>query len=178
MAKVTLAMELSKTSIQKTIKKLQNIKSRTSENMKLATIDLMGITFETLKKVLIANNLSNHIDEVKKEITNNGLGFRIWTTDMIIIFNEYGTGITGEGTHPEPKNYKYNVQSKFKDEKGRWVYYNDETLSYVTTDGMQAKHMFYDVEQALNSYASQFYSTAVNLALNDKQYQKFRKSLG
>lgn len=145
--------------------------------MKLATIDLMNVTYDTLVKVLQVNNLSKHVSSINKELTNNGFGFRIWTTDMIIIFNEYGTGIKGEGTHPNPKDYKYNIQSEFKDENGRWVYYNDETGSYVTTSGMPAKHMFYDVEQALNKYAKQFYSTALNLALNDKQYQKFRNSL-
>lgn len=170
-------MELSKSSIKNTIKKLQNIKNRTEQNMKLATIDLMNATYETLIKVLQENNLSKHINSINKEITFNGLGFRIWTNDWIIIFNEYGTGIKGQGTHPNSGDYQYNVKSQYKDEKGRWVYFNDDIDSFVTTSGMRAKHMFYDVQEALNKYAKEFYSSAINLAINDKQYQSFRNSL-
>lgn len=175
MKKIT--MNLSKKGIQETIKILQKINNRTEENMKLATKNLMEVTYETLVNVFNENNLSNHIESINKEITNNGLGFRIWTNDWIVIFNEYGTGIVGEGTHPKPNNYQYNVNTEFKDKFGRWVYFNENTNHFITTSGMPAKHMFYDVQELLNKYAKEFYSTAINLSLNDKQYQSFRNSL-
>lgn len=170
-------MNLSKKSIQEITKRLQNIENRTQENMKLATKDLMNVVYETLVKVFEANNLSSHIGSIKKEPDVDGLGFRIWTNDWVVIFNEYGTGIKGQGTHPKPKKYQYNMQSEFKDENGRWVYYNSTTESFVTTNGMIAKHMFYDVEEALNKYAKEFYSTAINQSLSNKKYQSFRTSL-
>lgn len=172
----TLTTTLSTKSIQETIKKLQKIENRTEKNMILATKDLMEATYETLVKTFKENNLSGHVNSIHKELTNKGLGFRIWTNDWIVIFNEYGTGIKGQGTHPEPK-YQYNIDTEFKDEFGRWVYYNDDTNSFVTTSGMPAKHMFYDVQETLNKYAKEFYSTAISLSINDKQYQSFRKSL-
>lgn len=170
-------MQLSKKSIQETIAKVREIKNRTDENMKLATVSLMEATFESLVNVFKDNNLSNHINSLQKEINNNGYGFRIWTDDWIIIFNEYGTGIKGEGTHPNPSGYSYNIKTEYKDEFGRWVYYNDKTDSFITTSGMPAKHMFYDVEQLLKENAKEFYSTAVKLAINNEQYQTFRSSL-
>ena len=137
----------------------------------------MEVSYDTLVKVYKENNLSNHINTIHKEITEKGFGFRIWTDDWVVIFNEYGTGVVGSGTHPNPGVYKYNVESKFKDQLGRWVYYNDDVDSYVTTAGMRAKHMFYDVESAIKKYAKEFYQTAIHLSINDKQYQSFRETL-
>lgn len=170
-------MQLSEKSIQEIIRKIQKIETRTDENMKLATKDLMEVAYSTLVKVYKENNLSNHISTIKKEITAKGFGFKIWTDDWVVIFNEYGTGVRGDGTHPDSGDYKYNVSSEFKDEFGRWIYYNDDLDSYITTSGMRAKHMFYDVEQAIRKYAKEFYSTAINLSLSDKAYQSFRESL-
>ena len=48
-----------------------------------------------------------------------------------------------------------DILSEFKDEFGRWIYYNDDLDSYITTSGMRAKHMFYDVEQAIRKYAKE-----------------------
>lgn len=137
----------------------------------------MEATYEALVEVFKDNNLSNHVDSLNKEITDNGYGFRIWTNDWIVIFNEYGTGVSGEGTHPNPKNYAYNIQTEYKDEFGRWTYYNDDIGSFVTTSGMPAKYMFYTVEQLIKENASSFYKSAINLAINNEQYQSFRKSL-
>lgn len=172
----TLTTTLSTKSIQETIKKLQRIENRTEENMILATKGLMEVTYETLVKIFKEKNLSNHIDSIYKELTNKGLGFRIWTNDWIVIFNEYGTGIKGEGTHPNPNGYQYNIKTEYKDELGRWVY-KDKYGEFHTTSGMPAKHMFYDVEQMLKELAKDFYNVAVSKAINDEQYQAFKTSL-
>lgn len=137
----------------------------------------MNATYESLVEIFIDNNLSGHIDSINKEITDNGSGFRIWTNDWIVIFNEYGTGVKGEGSHPNPKGYTYNIQTKYKDELGRWVYFNKKTENFVTTSGMVSKHMFYDLEKILRENVKEFYNVALKLAINDKQYQSFRISL-
>ena len=170
-------MDLSGKKIQEITKKLQNIENRIPENIKLATRDLMNVTYETLMQVFDANNLSNHKSAVQKDMIDNDMGFKIWTNDWVIIFNEYGTGIVGSGTHPNPKNYEYNKSSDSKDSQGRWIYFNEHANSYLTTSGMPAKHMFYDVEEAINKYAKEFYSSAINLALNNEKYHEFKKSL-
>lgn len=177
MATKPITIELSKKSIQEAISKLHQIKINTDENIKLATISLMNATYDSLVNVFRDNNLSNHISSIQKEIIDNGYGFRIWSNDWIVIFNEYGTGIKGEGTHPEPNGYSYNIKTDYKDEFGRWVYYNDDIGTFVTTSGMPAKHMFYDVEILLKENAKDFYSSAIKLAINNEQYQNFRGSL-
>ena len=174
--KTTLTMNLTSQSIQKTIQKLQKIENRTFENIKSATKDLMNITYDTLNKLFQENNLSEHIGNVSKELIDNGYGFKISTNDFIIIFNEYGTGVVGQGTHPKPNNYQYNIPSDSKDEFGRWVYKN-KYGEFKTTSGMEAKHIFYDIQELLDKYAKEFYSTAINLAIKDEQYQSFRNSL-
>lgn len=136
----------------------------------------MEATYQTLCDVFKDNNLSNHINSIQKEISDNGTGFRIWCNDWIVIFNEYGTGVRGNGTHPNPDGYQYNIKSEYKDEFGRWIY-RDKYGKFHTTSGMGAKHMFYDVEQLLNELARDFYNNAVKLAINDEQYKAFRESL-
>ena len=170
-------MSLSKASIQESIKKIQRISDRLPKNIILATKDLMDASYDLLVEYYKKENLSNHISTLNKEIISDGYGFRLWTNDWIVIFNEYGTGVVGEGTHPDPKDYKYNIKTQYKDSTGKWVYFNDDLDSFITTRGMRAKHMFYDLEEQIKLYASKFYETAIECSLNDEQYQSFRESL-
>lgn len=179
MTKITT--NLSARKIQETINRLQSISNLTDENIKQATYDLMEETYNSLCDVFDDNNLSNHKSNLNKEITYDGYGFRIWTDDWVIIFSEYGTGVKGEGTHPNPKGYSYNHHIQTEQEEKMhlpeeyWIYYDDG--SFHITNGQVAKHMFYDVEQMLNEHIKEFYSTAINLAINEKQYQAFKNSL-
>jgi len=137
----------------------------------------MNLSYNLMIEIFKRTNLSNHIKNLNKEITDNGYGFRIWTNDWVVIFNEYGTGIVGSGTHPNSQNYQYNIQTSYKDKNGRWVYYNEDIESYVSTYGMKAKHMFYDLEVMLKEKMKEFYSIATECAINDEQYQSFINSL-
>ena len=168
---------LSPKSIQEATIQLQKIKNRFQQNIKLATYDLMNLSYNLMIEIFEKTNLSNHIKNLNKEIIGNGYGFKIWTDDWVVIFNEYGTGIIGSGTHPNPQNYQYNIQTSYKDKNGRWVYYNDDIESYISTYGMKAKHMFYDLEILLKEKMKEFYSIATECAINDEQYQSFRNSL-
>lgn len=170
-------INLSVQSLQEFQKKLQKIESRLKSNIKLATMDLMETTYELLIELYKNNNLKNHINTLHKEIISDGNGFRIWTNDWIVIFNEYGTGIIGSGTHPNSTGYQYNLQSQYKDKYGRWVYFNKKTESFITTKGMKAKHMYYDAEQIIKKYIGEYYNYAITCSVNDEQYQKFRNSL-
>lgn len=161
-----LTIELSKKSIQETIKKLESIKNRTNENLRLATADLMNSTYDMLCQLLEENNLSNHISSLKAELTDDGLGFRIYTNDMIIIFHEYGTGIFNSNGNGTPQWTYYS--EKYTNEKG---------THFFTTSGMPAKHIFYDVEQFLAENAKEYYNVAVEKTLTDEQYQSFKSSL-
>ena len=174
-------MELSKKSIQQAIQRLQKIENKIVGNVELATKDLMKATLQMLEDIFVENNLGNHIDSLKSELIENGTGFRIWCNDWIVIFNEYGTGVRGEGTHPNPNGYKYNQHKRTETEEklhipeNYWLYYKDG--NFYITNGMEAKRMFYDTEQALKEVAKEFYNVAINRAINDEQYQSFKTSL-
>lgn len=170
-------MNLSQKSIQELVKKLKKIENRLKFNIKLATKDLMEITYLLLVENFNLNNLSNHINSLKCTLIDNGNGFKIWTNDWIVIFNEYGTGIKGIDTHPDPGNYKYNIQSKYKDDKGRWKYYDKKRDKFFTTSGMKSKHMFYDVEEIIKNHLKDLYSSAINCSINDEQYNSFLTSI-
>lgn len=54
-------------------------------------------------------------------------------------FVEYGTGIVGEGTHPDAKGYQYDVNSH--GENG-WYYFKDGQIHF--TKGMAAHRYMYN----------------------------------
>ena len=170
-------INLSIQTLQEVQKKLQKKENNLKNNIKLATIDLMETTYELLIELYKNNNLINHTNTLYRELIDDGNGFRIWTNDWIVIFNEYGTGVKGSGTHPNSMNYKYNIDSKYKDKNGKWVYFNKTIDSFVTTQGMVAKHMFYDAEEIIKRYIKDYYNHAITCTLNDEQYQSFRSSL-
>lgn len=58
---------------------------------------------------------------------------------------EYGTGIVGNGTHPKPGDYRYDVNGH--GEKG-WYFYDDQGRLHWTK-GMKAHRFLYD---AINDY--------------------------
>lgn len=127
----------------------------------------MYATYNELIKLLEENNLGNHTGSVITEISSDRLGFKIYSNDWILVFHEFGTGIYNER------------ESKTK---GAWTYYNEKYTNekgthFFTTYGMPAKHIFYEVEEALKETAKEFYSVALNCALKDESYQNFKKSL-
>lgn len=55
-------------------------------------------------------------------------------------FVEFGTGISGKGTHPNPRDYQYDVNGH--GENG-WYFFDDEGNLHFTT-GMKAHRYMYD----------------------------------
>lgn len=55
-------------------------------------------------------------------------------------FVEFGTGVSGKGTHPNPRDYQYDVNGH--GENG-WYFFDDEGNLHFTT-GMKAHRYMYD----------------------------------
>lgn len=55
-------------------------------------------------------------------------------------FVEFGTGVSGKGTHPNPRGYQYDVNGH--GENG-WYFFDDEGNLHFTT-GMKAHRYMYD----------------------------------
>lgn len=141
-------MELSKKSLEEAKKfliKYQEVYSKGIDNaVKYATEALYNKVLE----YCYANGISNHISQIKWGYDDNTKTGRVWTNDMVIIFNEMGTGIVGSNNpHPNPdgsfKSWKYDVNEH--GEKG-WVYPKEDG-TYGWTKGLPSRHMFYSAFQ-------------------------------
>lgn len=99
------------------------------------------------------NHIENHLDSIHYEYDSNTKKGRVYSSDPVIIFNEFGTGI--RGTQDEWANkFGYQVNASGKGETG-WFYptteddpnpykhyYNGQLYGF--THGLPSRHMFYD----------------------------------
>ena len=138
-------MELSKKSLEEAIKNLNRFKEAYSKGIDNAVKYATEMMYNKVLEYCYANGISNHTSQIKWEYDDNTKTGRVWTNDMVIIFNEMGTGITGANNpHPNPdgpfKSWKYDVNEH--GEKG-WRYPKEDG-TFGWTKGLPSRHMFYD----------------------------------
>lgn len=141
-------MELSKKSLEEAKKFLNKYKEAYSKGIDNAVKYATEMMYNKVLEYCYANGISNHISQIKWEYDDNTKTGRVWTNDMVIIFNEMGTGIVGSNNpHPKPdgpfKSWKYDVNEH--GEKG-WVYPKEDG-TYGWTKGLPSRHMFYSAFQ-------------------------------
>ena len=141
-------MELSKKSLEEAKKFLNKYKEAYSKGIDNAVKYATEMMYNKVLEYCYANGISNHISQIKWEYDDNTKTGRVWTNDMVIIFNEMGTGIVGSNNpHPNPdgpfKSWKYDVNEH--GEKG-WVYQKEDG-TYGWTKGLPSRHMFYSAFQ-------------------------------
>ena len=138
-------MELSKKSLEKTIKNLNRFKDAYLKGYDNAVKYATEMMYNKVLEYCYANGISNHVKNIQWQYDDSTKIGRVWTDDMVIIFNEMGTGIVGSNNpHPNPtepfKSWKYDVNEH--GEKG-WKYpKKDGTFGW--TRGLPSRHMFYD----------------------------------
>ncbi len=138
-------MELSKKSLNEAIKNLNRFKEAYSKGIDNAVKYATETMYNKVLEYCYANGISNHTSQIKWEYDDNTKTGRVWTNDMVIIFNEMGTGITGANNpHPNPdgpfKSWRYDVNEH--GEKG-WKYPKEDG-TFGWTRGLPSRHMFYD----------------------------------
>lgn len=138
-------MELSKKSLNEAIKNLNRFKEGYSKGIDNAVKYATEMMYSKVLEYCYANGISNHTSQINWEYDDNTKMGRVWTNDMVIIFNEMGTGITGANNpHPNPdgpfKSWKYDVNEH--GEKG-WRYPKEDG-TFGWTKGLPSRHMFYD----------------------------------
>lgn len=161
-------ISLSQKSISEAKKKLNKYKQGYTEGIKLgvkaATEALYQRIIEYCERANIVNDISGvHIDF--DENTNVG---RVWTNNIVIIFNEMGTGVVGsKNPHPsssnEFKSWKYDVNEH--GEKG-WLYPKEDG-TYGWTKGLPSKHMFYDAFNDIKDELSDYIEVELRKTIGD-----------
>ena len=167
-----ITIELSKKSIAEAIQKLEKY----LESLSVGTNNGVKEATETLYRKVIDNcnegNLGRFIGEVHQEYDKSKNIGRVWTKDMVVIINEYGSGIRGsESPHPKANGWKYDVNNH--GEKGWWYptdssdpnphkWVDDDGQLRALTRGIKSKRMFYNAYKEVKKE----YKKIVNMSLN------------
>lgn len=145
-------MELSKKSLEEAKKFLNKYQEAYSKGIDNAVKYATEMMYNKVLEYCYANGISNHTSQIQWQYDDNAKSGRVWTNDMVIIFNEMGTGIVGSNNpHPNPdgpfKSWKYDVNEH--GEKG-WKYPKEDG-TYGWTKGLPSRHMFYSAFQDIKS---------------------------
>ena len=145
-------MELSKKSLEEAKKFLNKYQEAYSKGIDNAVKYATEMMYNKVLEYCYANGISNHTSQIQWQYDDNTKTGRVWTNDMVIIFNEMGTGIVGSNNpHPNPdgpfKSWKYDVNEH--GEKG-WLYPKEDG-TYGWTRGLPSRHMFYSAFQDIKN---------------------------
>ena len=166
--KSTLSMELSKKSLEKAIKHLNDFKNAYEQGIENSVKIATELMYEKVKQYCYENGIVNHTGNIHMEYDPDTKIGRVWTSDLVLIFNEMGTGITGSNSpHPNPsknfKDWKYDVNEH--GEKG-WVYpKSDGTFGW--TKGLPSKHMFYNAFNDIKRELPNYINVEINKTVGD-----------
>ena len=144
----TKSLELAK-------KQLQDFADNYKKGIKNAIKTATEAMYNKVLQYCYENNISNYIGNIHWEYDEEKNVGRVWTNDMVIIFNEMGTGIVGSNNpHPKLGSWKYDVNEH--GEKG-WKYPKEDG-TYGWTRCLPSKHMFYsafeDIKNEIGEYVS------------------------
>ena len=137
-----IIVSLNKQSLQKASKKLKQFGKNLKSNIE---IDIEKVTKKLYDKIIENckdNNITIHDSNIYWEYDKNTNIGKVWTDDIVIQFNEFGTGIMGtQDSWANTFNYKVNQSGK--GDEG-WFFENKDHLYKGITHGIESKHMFYN----------------------------------
>ena len=166
--------------VDEVIKFVEQYKKAMSKGVDEGIKKLTEIAYDIVSQYCSANNLSNHLGNIKMSYDPiNKIG-TVSTNDEVIIFKEMGTGIVGsQNPHPSPssefKDWKYD-----KNEHGEngWWYPTTESdpNPYKTvfkdgqlrawTKGLPSGSMFYNTFNDIKKYLDSTVSVEVHKSTN------------
>lgn len=161
-------MELSKKSLEEAKKFLNKYQEAYSKGVDNAVKYATEMMYNKVLEYCYANGISNHTSQIQWQYDDNTKTGRVWTNDMVIIFNEMGTGIVGSNNpHPNPdgpfKSWKYDVNEH--GEKG-WKYPKEDG-TYGWTKGLPSRHMFYSAFQDIKSEIGNIVDVEIRKTVGD-----------
>lgn len=161
-------MELSKKSLEEAKKFLNKYQEAYSKGIDNAVKYATEMMYNKVLEYCYANGISNHTSQIQWQYDDNAKSGRVWTDDMVIIFNEMGTGIVGSNNpHPNPdgpfKSWRYDVNEH--GEKG-WKYPKEDG-TYGWTKGLPSRHMFYSAFQDIKSEIGNIVDVEIRKTVGD-----------
>ena len=108
----------------------------------------------------VKNNITLHHENIYYKYDKTINEGRVWTDDIVIIFNEFGTGI--KGSQDEWANAMgYQVNLSGKGEEG-WRFYNEEHDYGGLTHGIVSKHMFINALKEIEPQLAKTISVSIS----------------
>ena len=143
MAIYNIRRPFSQKGISQTIRKFETIKSkvpqleqRVQKKILIILKKEQSIIFQKLQAEVRGTYLLTLENSFVKDYSLGTLINDCWYSAFV----EFGTGISGKGTHPNPRDYQYDVNGH--GENG-WYFFDDEGNLHFTT-GMKAHRYMYD----------------------------------
>lgn len=123
----------------------------------MANIDMTNSVKEVTKfvhrqtKMLVQVDTGELIDSIhmKIEKNKNDVSGIVFTNNDHAVFQEFGTGVTGNGTYPYKNELDFDLVYK---DKG-WIYTPDNGKSFYYTEGIEAQPYMYPSLQIGKKYA-------------------------
>ena len=175
--------------MEKLEKELKDLAEALNKNIEVSTKELGKKSLEYMQKQYSENNLNDHIGNInlkpyKKKYEK---GFVISSgNDEVAVYNEFGTGIVGDGTNPLADNagYEYNLNSPHKGVIPEMAYYQypiqyleavntPNTWWYFKngkwwhTEGMKGKNMYSSLVDELNKNAVRDLKAAISQTIGN-----------
>ena len=157
-------MELSKKSLEEAKRFLNKYQEAYSKGIDNAVKYATEMMYNKVLEYCYANGISNHTSQIQWQYDDNTKTGRVWTNDMVIIFNEMGTGIVGSNNpHPNPDGpFKSWIYDKNNHGESGWYYpttsddtnpykYEKNGQLYGWTKGLPSRHMFYSAFQDIKN---------------------------
>lgn len=149
MLKKTIMLELSKKSIEETLKKLEKYQKALDRGQKKGVKYATQAMYEKVLTNCYENRLGEYVDAIHWKYdrkTNTG---RVWVNNdgkgssgMIIIINEFGSGIKGTARY-YAKKHGYTINESGKGKTG-WAFPTKYDGSFKWTHGIPSRMMFYN----------------------------------
>lgn len=160
MNKIVLKGNLSKNSFDNLAKEVRLYTKRFNEGVGLGIEEATKMLYEMVIQNCKANNITIHHNNIYWDFDKTKQVGRVWTDDIVIIFNEFGTGI--KGTQDEWANEMgYEVNQSGKGEIG-WGFYNQEHGYGGITHGIESKHMFINALKELEPVLAKNVSISIS----------------
>lgn len=160
--------------LKKQLEKIKQAYSNGCENfVEYATQRLYELFVQNCK----AHNISSPESRIHLSYNKESKIGKVYTDDMVIIFNEFGTGI--KGTQDEWANrHSYQVNASGKGEDGWWYptvesdpnpykWRDQDGQLRALTHGLDSRHMLYDAYMQLQSELGEIIEITIGKVIGD-----------
>lgn len=154
MSKTRLTVSLSRSSFQNLAQQVKLYKERLNKGVELGVQEATKQLYDLIIANCISNNLANYQSDIHWEYDETTKTGRVYTDQIIIIFNEFGTGREGK-QDSWATELGYTVNASGKGDKGWWYpttltdpnpykWVDKDGQLRALTHGLPSKHIFYN----------------------------------